>query len=443
MEGHCFGKDTARCINHAQRSIGPTSIDARATAHATLAAMNYFNVVRASLIAGALAACGTPHFAEQYGFIARLGNDTVSVERVTRSPRSLVSDDVDRFPLVRRRHTVIDLDGDGRVTRLEMDIQTPSGASPGERYRKVTATYTRDSVAVAIRDSNGVASRTFRTAGALAVPHVSMQYSVIELEIAFALAQAKVMKLAAGDSVGFRQYYPDRSVGPSFVLHSGYVHLGRGDSVELKHDWLAGSGDVIVDSSGRMQRYSGMRSTYKVSVQRVADLPDVERIGAAFAATEKRQEASQLSVRDTARGQIGGTTFAIDYGRPLMRGRVLLGNVIALDDVWRTGANAATQFTTSSAITIGTLTVPAGSYTLWTKPTATGVTLIVNRETGQWGTGFDYREDLGRTPMRVDTTSTPVEKFTIAVTSSDARRGELVMEWGTFRWRAPITVTSR
>ena len=388
----------------------------------------------------AFAACTAGGPAEQYGFVARLGNDTVSVERVSRSARSLVSDDVDRFPLVRQRHTVIDLDADGRVAHMEMTIRTPSGASPRERYRVVTATYTRDSVAVAIRDSSGVTSRTFATAGALAVPHVSMMYSVIELEIAFALAQAKVQKMAAGDSVMFRQYYPDRSVGPSFVLHRGFVHLGAADSVELRHDWLSGSGDVKVDSIGRLQQYSGMRTTYKVSVQRVSALPDVERIGAAFAATEKRQGANQLSVRDTARGQIGRATFAIDYGRPLMRGRVLLGHVIELNEVWRTGANAATQFTTSSPITVGTLTVPAGSYTLWTKPSDAGVTLIVNRETGQWGTGFDYREDLGRTPMRVDVAKTPVEKFTISVTPSDTRHGALVMEWGTFRWSAPITV---
>lgn len=390
--------------------------------------------------AAMLSACAVAPQAERYGFVARLGNDTVSVERVTRSARSLVSDDVDRFPLVRQRHTVIDLDDDGRVTRMVMTVHTPSGASPRERYREVTASYTRDSVAVVIFDSSGKTSRTFATAGALAVPHVSMLYSVIELEIAFALRQARARQLKAGDSVGFRQYYPDRSVGPSFVLHRGYVHLGTGDSVELKHDWLAGSGDVIVDSSGRVQRYSGMRSTYKVAVERVAELPDVERIGATMAATEKRQGASQLSVRDTARGKIGNAAFAIDYGRPLMRGRVLLGNVIALNDVWRTGANAATQFTTSSAITIGTLTVPAGSYTLWTKPAADGVTLIVNRETGQWGTGFDYREDLGRTPMTVRTVQSPIEKFTISVTTADTRRGELVMEWGTFRWSVPITV---
>lgn len=111
--------------------------------------------------------------------------------------------------------------------------------------------------------------------------------------------------------------------------------------------------------------------------------------------------------------------------------------------MWRTGANEATEFATSADITIGTLNVPAGAYTLWTKPTKDGVTLIVNRETGQWGTGFDYRADHGRTPMRVETVQTPVEQFTISVTATDARHGELVMEWGTFRWSVPVAVSPR
>ena len=352
------------------------------------------------LLLSMLASCGSSRPDEQYGFVALLGNDTVSVERASRSATSLVSDDVDRFPLVRHRHTVIDLSDDGRITRMVMDVRTPSGGSPQDRYRQVTATYTRDSVAVVITDSSGVTSRTFATNGVLAVPHVSMLYSVIELEIALSLKRVPASQRKAGDSILFRQYYPDRSVGPSFVLHSGYVHPGVGDSVELKHDWLAGSGDAIVDSSGRMQRYSGMRSTYKVSVQRTTALPDVDSVAVRFAATEKRQGANQLSVRDTARGTIGNATFLIDYGRPLMRGRVLLGNIIELNDIWRTGANAATQFTTSAPITIGTLSVPAGMYTLWTKPQAKSVELIVNRETGQWGTGYDYREDFGRTALR-------------------------------------------
>src|SRR5207237_125413 len=78
----------------------------------------------------------------------------------------------------------------------------------------------------------------------------------------------------------------------------------------------------------------------------------------------------QLSVRDTVRARVGNAAFTVDYGRPLARGRVLLGNVIPYERVWRTGANAATQFTTSAPITIAGLAVPAGTYTLWTLPHA-------------------------------------------------------------------------
>jgi hypothetical protein len=267
-----------------------------------------------------------------------------------------------------------------------------------------------------------------------------MMYSVIELEIAAALRRAAAARLAPGDSVLFRQFYPDRDVGPSFVLHRGFVHPEAGGKVELRHDWLSGTGDVTVDSGGRMLTYSGMRSTYKVAVARTAAPPDVDSIETRLAAAERATGQQQLSVRDTARATIGAATFAVDYGRPLARGRTLLGNVIGYDRVWRTGANAATQFTTSAPITLAGLSVPAGAYTLWTAPHVRGVDLIVNRQTGQWGTEYNRAQDLGTARMQSDSLSTPVEKFTISIEPADARHGTLTMAWGTFRWTVPIVV---
>jgi hypothetical protein len=145
-------------------------------------------------------------------------------------------------------------------------------------------------------------------------------------------------------------------------------------------------------------------------------------------------------VRDTARATIGAATFSVDYGRPLLRGRTLLGDVISYDRVWRTGANAATQFTTSAPITLAGLSVPAGTYTLWTVPHVSGVELIVNQQTGQWGTEYGRDHDLGRAPMKSDSVAPPVEKFTISIESIDPSHGTLAMTWGTFRWTAPIVV---
>jgi hypothetical protein len=112
--------------------------------------------------------------------------------------------------------------------------------------------------------------------------------------------------------------------------------------------------------------------------------------------------------------------------------------VISYDRVWRTGANAATQFTTSAPIRLAGLRVPAGNYTLWTIPHVHGVDLIVNRQTGQWGTEYSRARDLGSAPMKSESLERPVEQFTISIEGRDARRGTLAMAWGTFRWTAPI-----
>ncbi|MEO7987426.1 MAG: DUF2911 domain-containing protein, partial [Gemmatimonadales bacterium] len=357
----------------------------------------------------AFLACNAATPAERYGFVAVLGNDTVSVERISRSPTRLVTDGVDRWPFVRRRHTEFDLADDGRIRHMVMDVRTPNGRTPAERGRRITADFSRNAVTISIRDSSGVRDTSFATGGAITVPHVSMMYSVIELEIASALRRAAATGLAAGDSVLFRQFYPDRDVGPSFVLHRGFVHPHPGGKVELRHDWLSGTGDVTVDSSGRMLTYSGMRSTYKVAVVRTTTLPDIDSIGNRLAAAERRTGLSQLSVRDTVRATIGAATFVVDYGRPLARGRTLLGNVIGYDRVWRTGANAATQFTTSAPITLAGLALPAGTYTLWTVPHVSGVDLIVNRQTGQWGTEYSRSQDLGTASMKSGSVDPPVE----------------------------------
>ncbi len=210
-------------------------------------------MTRSPLFPLLLLACSSatpPEPPERYGFVTTLGRDTVSVERVERSPTRLVADGVDRWPFVRRRHTQFDLNADGTIRRMVMDVRTPNGSSPRERGRRVTADFSKDRVRISVRDSAGVRDTSFATGGAITVPHVSMMYSVIELEIAAALHRAAETGLTAGDSVLFRQFYPDRDVGPSFTLHRGYVHPHAGGKVELRHDWLAGSRGC----DGRQQR---------------------------------------------------------------------------------------------------------------------------------------------------------------------------------------------
>jgi Protein of unknown function (DUF2911) len=386
-----------------------------------------------------LAACGAGGTTEHYGFIARLGVDTVSLERVTRTGNTLVSDEVDRFPRVRQRHTEIVLGPDGGIRHLVMDITTPSEPA-NERERHVVADVTSDSVHISKRDGLGTKNLAFATGGTLTMAHLPQMYSLTDLYFAAALKRADATKLAPGDSVRVRQFYIDREFD-HFPLHEGFVRPLPGGKAELWHDWLSGVGEATFDSLHHMLTYSGARSTYKVEVTRLSELPDVATTGARFAALEtSKGGVKQLSVRDTARASIGNAAFTVDYGRPLARGRVLLGDVVPYDYVWRTGANAATQFSTSAPIALAGLRLPKGTYTLWTVPREKGAQLIVNKQIGQWGTEYHEALDLGTAAMGTQTNLTPVDEFTISIMPSDARHGTLVLEWGTFRWTAPIVV---
>ena len=119
---------------------------------------------------------------------------------------------------------------------------------------------------------------------------------------------------------------------------------------------------------------------------------------------------------------------------------MIFGETVKWGEVWRTGANEATHFRTDRDLTIGTIRVPRGTYTLWTIPARDGWTLIVNRQTGQWGTDYDKTQDVGRTQMKVATLSEPVEQFTIAIEPARTGSGVLIMRWDTTQATIPIRV---
>jgi hypothetical protein len=113
------------------------------------------------------------------------------------------------------------------------------------------------------------------------------------------------------------------------------------------------------------------------------------------------------------------------------------------DRIWRTGANTATTLTTEVELEIGGTRVPKGTYTLYSLLGRDGAwTLVVNRQTGQWGTEYDEGQDLARIPMTVRRLAEPAESFTMTlVPAADAPpRGALVLSWGTLHGTVPWRV---
>jgi hypothetical protein len=122
-------------------------------------------------------------------------------------------------------------------------------------------------------------------------------------------------------------------------------------------------------------------------------------------------------------------TITIDYCAPSTHGRTIFGGLVPYGEVWRTGANAATTLKTTGPLQIGDLKVPAGTYTLYSLPSEDGWKLIVNKQTGQWGTVYDKAQDLGRVTMETGSTSMPIEKFVIDFEKTVGDTTELHLKW--------------
>jgi hypothetical protein len=121
--------------------------------------------------------------------------------------------------------------------------------------------------------------------------------------------------------------------------------------------------------------------------------------------------------------------ITIDYCQPSMHGRTIFGGLVPYGEVWRTGANAATTLKTTAKLQIGDLSVPAGTYTIYSVPSPDGWTLVVNKQTGQWGTVYDKSQDFGRVKMSTGSTSLPVETFVIDFEKTMGNATELHLKW--------------
>lgn len=135
----------------------------------------------------------------------------------------------------------------------------------------------------------------------------------------------------------------------------------------------------------------------------------------------------------TATTTLGGQTVTINYNTPSLRGRHLGGpEIVPWGEVWRTGANPATTLVTGTNLKIGTLEVPAGTYTIYTLPAAPGTPwlLIVNKQTKQWGTEYHQEQDLGRTPMTAKPVSPQQEVMSISFENVHGKSAELHVRWG-------------
>ena len=124
-----------------------------------------------------------------------------------------------------------------------------------------------------------------------------------------------------------------------------------------------------------------------------------------------------------------GKKITIDYGRPYLKGRKVGQELAPYGKVWRTGADEATALNTELDLNIGGVKVPAGKYTLYTLPAEGTWKLIINKQTGQWGTKYDESQDLARVDMKKSALPQPMEQFTISFDKKNENTANLNLDW--------------
>ena len=365
--------------------------------------------------------------------VTRLGVDTVAIERYTRSREKLEGDLVMRYPRTRTYHYVADLGPRGEVKSLTTNVQRPGADPKAPPFMQVTSRFA-DSIAVIEVKRNGTADTSLT---GQKVYHGFVQPTFGTEPPAYGLYEQSLASANVGrDSVVYALVGPGGGPVPAIILRR------RGpDSVAFTSTFFPNWTEVArVDSRGRILGLNSTATTIKTMAERVPNI-DFEKVVASWAAADaaKGGAIGQMSPPDTVKATVAGANIQVAYSRPLKRGRVIFGNVVPWNQVWRTGANAATQLSTDKDLVLGGTNLPAGKYTLWTLPTPNGAKLIINSETGQWGTDYHSDKDFTRVDLTSNKLSTPVDQFVIGITPQGSG-GVLRLAWDDREFLIPFAV---
>ena len=376
---------------------------------ATACATSPRAVDRPSLAAAGLQNQGT--------FTVTLGRDTIAAERFRFGSVRLDGEVVSRLRETVRRPYAMMFDDDGNPVRLEFSTRRPTDTPMSPPIQTASITVIGDTIVMETQRNDSTVTRRI-PAPPGTVPMLGLSYASYEI-----LTRRAVRALA--DSITI----PTWAVGAQRTDEFSVVRVSA-DTMKVIGPFALVY--ARVDGEGRILGAHGFESTFKVVITRgpMTDLTPIAMMPA----------IPQLSPRDTIAMSIGGASFKVTYSRPFKRGRVIFGETVKWGDVWRTGANEATHFHTDKDLVIGGTEVPAGTYTLWTIPRPEGWTLIINKQTGQWGTVYDATQDLARVPMRDEAPASPAEQFTITLEPDNATGAILRLRWDDREAWVPIEI---
>ena len=136
-------------------------------------------------------------------------------------------------------------------------------------------------------------------------------------------------------------------------------------------------------------------------------------------------QKNRASPKESTKGKIDQLDVTIVYGSPSVKGRVIWGELVPFDKIWRAGANEATTFEFSKDVEIENKKLPAGKYSFFVIPNMEKSTLIFNNDANQWGA---YKYNIDKDQLRVDVkpsiSSYQIEKLVYEIDQSN-----ILLKW--------------
>ena len=147
------------------------------------------------------------------------------------------------------------------------------------------------------------------------------------------------------------------------------------------------------------------------------------------------------SPAQTIRQNFGMSAIEVNYSRPGVKGRKIVGNNEPYGKVWRTGANAPTKIRFFSPVEIKGNKLDSGTYVLYTIPTEKDWTVIFNKGVKNWGSDqYKQEEDVARFTVTPERKRKPVETFTIQIDNVKPESCDISVMWED--WLISIPVVS-
>lgn len=150
----------------------------------------------------------------------------------------------------------------------------------------------------------------------------------------------------------------------------------------------------------------------------------------------------RASPKATVTQTVGTTEVSIAYNRPGVKGRTIWGDLVPYEQVWRTGANEATTITFGDEVTIGGVTLPAGTYGLFTIPGRSEWTVVLNKGATLWG-AYEYKQADDVVRVKATPSAAPfTERLTFTFANVETESADVVLAWEKMQVSFPIRVSA-